>query len=208
MTRGRGVARVTALAVVAALGLTACGVPLDDTARPVAGYRAPKPPSTGPFPSETGTRVVVWYVEGDALVSTTVTGPVPVTPEGLLSELAVSPADAQLRTLVVDPQGGAPLASVAPSAPVVSPSANSSVAAVTVQLSDTFSKLAPADQVLLIGQIVLTLTESDNTPILFTDATGATVAVPLPDGRLEAAPVTRNDYLSLTAPGPSPTPTR
>ena len=51
---------------------------------------------------------------------------------------------------------------------------------------------------LLIGQVVLTLTEIERTPILFVDSAGQPLSVPLPDGRLRDGPVTRGDYLGLT----------
>lgn len=205
MNRGGRVAGLIASSALAVIALTACGVPLDDAARPIAGYRSPKPATSAPAQTQSGTRVVVWYVSGDALVSTTSNDPMPATPEGLLALLAAPPTESQWRTLVADPQGGAPLASVTTTSPTPSPSTPPAAPPVTVQLTDTFSKLAPADQVLLIGQIVLTLTEGNDTPTRFTDSTGAPVAVPLPDGRLEAGPVTRLDYLPLTTPAPSPT---
>ena len=67
-----------------------------------------------------------------------------------------------------------------------------------VLLSPTFSELTAEEQVLLIGQVVLTLTEIDAAPVLFVDAAGAPLSVPLPDGRLRDGPVTRGDYVSLT----------
>jgi hypothetical protein len=73
-----------------------------------------------------------------------------------------------------------------------------------VRLSDTFSKLAPADQVLLIGQVVLTVTENSPLLVAFVDVNDAPVTVPLPDGRLRDAPVGRSDYLVLAQPDASP----
>ena len=67
----------------------------------------------------------------------------------------------------------------------------------TVILSSAFSALPPAEQVLLLGQVVLSLAGSGETSVLFTDETGSPVAVPLPDGRLLDLPATARDYSSL-----------
>ena len=196
--------RLAAVVLVAAAGLSACGVPLDDTARPVEGYLAPtvSPSPSGQSPSASGTRVVLWYVDGDSLTSAPSTDPTPVTPDGLLSLLAVTPTRPGWRTLVGDPQGGPPLASVGdPSATAATVPSGEPL---TVQLSDTFARLAPTDQVLLIGQIVLTLTEGATTQLRFVDSTGNPVTVPLPDGRLQDGPVERSDFLPLTTRTVSP----
>lgn len=174
-------------------GLAACGVPLDDAARPVDGYSTPS--QSEPAPTESGSRVVLWYVEGDGLTSMLSTDPAPVTPDGLLSLLAVTPSRAGWRTLVGDPQGGPPLAAVSDSS-ATTPVPSSDP--LTVALSDTFSRLAPADQVLLIGQVVLTLTEGSTSQLRFVDASGNPVTVPLPDGRLQDGPVARSDFLPLS----------
>lgn len=195
---GRG--PVLALAAALAACLCSCGIPLTDRAEPVPGYQPPTAPvSTGPSES-TGTRETLWFVEGDRLrrlVSST-TGP--VSPAQVVGLLAVSPQQPELRTLVGDPQGGTPLATVVADA---SPGP-AGAAGVVVKLSDTFSKLAPADQVLLIGQVVLTVTETSPSLVAFVDVNGMPVTVPLPDGRLLDAPVHRSDYLVLVAPTASP----
>ncbi|MDA8435276.1 MAG: GerMN domain-containing protein [Actinomycetales bacterium] len=199
MTRRSTALRVAAAVLLATIGLSACGVPLDDAARPVDGYLPPTTSASpsGSSPSATGTRVVLWYVDGGSLTSTPSTSPSPVTPGGLLSLLAVTPLRPGWRTLVGDPQGGPPLASVGDPSTVAS--ASPSGDAITVQLSETFAKLAPADQVLLIGQVVLTLTQASTVQIRFVDSTGNAVTVPLPDGRLQDGPVARADFLPLTA---------
>jgi hypothetical protein len=196
--------RTALVALLAGAALTGCGVPLDNAARPVDGYLPPtaSPSSSASAPSTSGTRVVLWYVDGDRLTSVPSTDPTPVTPAGLLSLLAVTPTEPGWRTLVGDPQGGLPLASVADSSGATSSAPSGEP--LTVQLSDTFAKLAPADQVLLIGQVVLTLTEVSATQLRFVDSAGNAVTVPLPDGRLQDGPVTRSDFLPLTSPSASP----
>lgn len=185
-------------AVVAAAVLAGCGVPVSDTAEPVKDYQ---PPPTAP-PSASSTaganEVSLWFVNGDHLERARTAAPVPVTPTELLTLLAEPPASGDLQTLVGDPQGGAPLASVEPTPATPVPAGT-----VVVALSDTFLRLAPPQQMLLIGQVVLTLTDAGATSVVFNDVHGASVTVPLPDGRLVEAPVTRADYLTLTSAAPS-----
>jgi hypothetical protein len=68
---------------------------------------------------------------------------------------------------------------------------------VVVQLSTAFNSLPPAEQVLLLGQVVLTLTDAGAEAVAFTDESGTLLAVPLPDGRLLDLPATAADFRSL-----------
>lgn len=184
--------RATAAAALVLL-LAGCGVPLSDGPEPVQGFdNRPTPsPTSSVLPSPPVAVASVWWVEGERLVPRTVQAPAPLTSAGAVELLATPPPTASgLRTLVADPVGGPPLASV----PEVQPTGP--VRAVT--LSPTFAELSASDQVLLIGQVVLTLTELDRTPVLFVDSAGQPLSVPLPDGRLRDGPVTRGDYLGLT----------
>ncbi len=67
----------------------------------------------------------------------------------------------------------------------------------TVALSPAFSALPPAEQVLLLGQVVLSLTGAGASFVSFVDEAGSPVAVPLPDGRLLDTPATARDYGTL-----------
>lgn len=184
--------RATAAAVLVLL-LAGCGVPLSDGPDPVPGLdNRPTTSATSSVPaSPPVTTASVWWVDGERLVPRTVQAPAPLTSVSAVELLATAPPEASgVRTLVADPVGGPPLASV----PEVQPTGP--VQAVT--LSPTFAELSAPDQVLLIGQVVLTLTEIERTPILFVDSAGQPLSVPLPDGRLRDGPVTRGDYLGLT----------
>jgi hypothetical protein len=68
---------------------------------------------------------------------------------------------------------------------------------VTVRLSSAFTALPPTEQVLLLGQVVLSLTGAGQNSVAFADEAGTPVAVPLPDGRLLDVPATARDYNSL-----------
>jgi hypothetical protein len=192
---------VVAMLLAAAVVLTGCGVPLSDEAEPIPGARRPTvSPSPSPSPSAAASSQIgtatVWYVDKERLVPRSAAVPAQVTPAAVLELLGQPPAEGSgLVTLNADPVGGPPLASLPSAGP--SPSVPGA-AAQLVALSPTFGELTASEQVLLIGQVVLTLTEVDVAPVLFVDESGVQLSVPLPDGRLRDGPVTRGDYLALT----------
>ena len=194
--RGAGAALVVLL-------LVACGVPLSETADPVPDLGSPSArpsgdESTAATPETSSTpapqTATVWYVEGSRLVPRGIAVARPLTSQAVLLLLGTPPeGSVDLRTLIVDPLGGPPLAAWAEPADSASPAG-----AQLVQLSPTFGELAAEDQVLLLGQVVLTLTEVDGRPVQFVDGALTPLSVPLPDGRLRDGPVTRGDYSPLT----------
>lgn len=183
---------------------------------------APSPsasPSVVPIPSATPTssRLRIWFVQDDGLAAVESSLPVGSAPDLIVQSLAVGPpledAEQGLRTVARDPLTGQALVAVAPTQP--SPPApgleTSSGAAtgppdvpppvtppsVTVTLKPAFSALPPSEQVLLLGQVVLSLAGAGEQTVEFVDDAGSPVAVPLPDGRLLDAPATARDYASL-----------
>lgn len=68
---------------------------------------------------------------------------------------------------------------------------------VTVELSDDFSEVAGADQVLALGQIVATVTSIPGVTEVEFRRDGEALDVPVPDGSLVQRAVTRSDYGSL-----------
>lgn len=187
---------VLACAVLATSVLAACGVPVSDTAAPIPDLGRPasaSPSSSPPGATSATTVATAWYVEGSRLVPRGVPT-ASLDGESVLALLVAPPGGSStLRTLNTDPLGGPPLATWVPDPDGSSPSDLQ-----TVSLSPTFSELASEDQVLLLGQVVLTLTEVDRRPVQFVDPTGTPLSVPLPDGRLRDGPVTRGDYATLT----------
>jgi hypothetical protein len=185
----------SALLVVVAAGLVAsCGVPLGDEPEPVAGVTRPRSGSPSPWGTTAPAgQATLWLVDGQRLVPRDAAASTPVTTASSVALLGVAPpADSGLRTLIADPVTGQPLAVV------LTNDAGEGRTEQRVALAPTFVELAAEDQVLLIGQVVLTMTEIDRAPILFVGPDGAPLSVPLPDGRLRDGSVTRGDYLSLT----------
>lgn len=171
--------------------------------------------STSPEPRPATLRL--WFVAEDGLAAAETDLPDGTTPDLIVQSLAIGPTADQaaegLRTVARDPLTGLALVSVAPSPPSsASPTGGESVlaatgpprvepstapASVTVRLSQAFTALPPAEQVLLLGQVVLSLTGAGERTVAFTDEAGTPLAVPLPDGRLLDVPATARDYNAL-----------
>jgi hypothetical protein len=177
--------------------VTGCGVPVESSAQPLPSGVLPTPTPT-PSPTETSTTqpapatARLWFVQEEGIVP--VTAPVEGTePQQLLDALAAGPpADTEnLRTVVVDPLTGEAFVSATDTNPP-------QVGIVTVQASPAFTALPPTEQILLLGQVVLTLTGVRTTDgVLVVNEQGEALAVPLPDGRLLDGPATAADYRSL-----------
>lgn len=189
------------------LALVSCGVPTQDLAQPLASEviappALPATPSpspsqseaTQPFPSAPVTQVELWFAADTGLVPVLT----PVIPaddaEAIVAGLVAGPPAAdQLRTVVVDPLTGAPLISVFLDAPVETNNPGD----VYIALSPEFASLPPNEQVLVLGQVVLSISGGGLGSVAFVDQTGSAVAVPRPDGRVLDRPATVADYNSL-----------
>ena len=195
------------------IALVSCGVPTQDFAKPLASGviappalpASPSPsPSSSPTdsqsvaPSPTVTRdpVELWFA-GDVGLVPVLTAVEPAnSAEAVVAGLVAGPPeDEQLRTVAVDPLTGLPLISVF--LDEVTESVNPGD--VNIALSPEFAALPPNEQVLVLGQLVLSIAGDGLGTVAFVDQTGSPVAVPLPDGRLLDRPATVEDYSSLSA---------
>lgn len=200
--------------------LPANAIPAPLTVPSQAPVATPSPsptPSAIASPEPTVSRLRLWFVQEGGLAAVESTLPVGSSPDLVIQSLAIGPTAEQaaegLRTVARDPLTGLALVSVAvglptptatvPEPPTAAPTAppvfepTAAPASVTVVLGSAFSALPPVEQVLLLGQVVLSLAGSGETSVLFTDEAGSPVAVPLPDGRLLDVPATARDYSSL-----------
>ena len=198
------------LATVAAVGflLMGCGVPLQDSAQVLPPEVIPPPvmlviptpspePSPEPTPSPSPPFEVVdfYFIQGNSLVPLVSDVPTPADPQGVLDRLAIgAPIETGLRSIVIDPLTGTPLVRA------FAATDDSAVADVTVAVAPAFSSLPPAEQVLLLGQVVLSLSSAGYLTVSVVDETGSPLAVPLPDGRLLDRPATALDYVALRTP--------
>jgi len=189
------------LGLLGAVAFTACGVRLDATPQPIPAGAIPTisaPSSIEPTPSAASAgRVRVWFVQEDGLVPviTDLTREPIVAPGDVVAALAAGPtvdqADEGMRSLVVDPITDAPLAAVSADGPVADGGS------VVVILAPAASALPSGEQVLLLGQVVLSLTGAGYSSVTFVDEAGAPAAVPLPGGRLLDRPAVARDYAGL-----------
>jgi len=186
-----------------------CGVPLQDSAQALPPEVIPPPvviptetaiptPSPSPTPTATDEPLVelvdFFFVQEDGLVPLVSDLSPPVDPQAVLDGLAAGPPiETGLRSVVVDPLTGSALVSAfVPTQGVVIP-----VADTTVAVSPAFSSLPSGEQVLLLGQVVLSLSTAGYATVSVVDEAGSPLAVPLPDGRLLDRPATALDYVTL-----------
>lgn len=197
--------------VAVCLALVSCGVPTQEIAQPLAsGVIAPPAlpavtPSPTPSqaqttqPSPTSPSAVVeqvnlWFAGGAGLVPVLTPVAAVVDAEAIVAGLVAGPPEnEELRTVVVDPLTGLPLISVFLDEPVETNNPGD----VNIALSPEFSSLPPNEQVLVLGQVVLSISGGGLGTVAFVDQSGSPVAVPLPDGRLLDRPSTVADYSSL-----------
>jgi len=216
--------RLMAVWAPVVLVVAGCGVPLEDSAQALPPEVIPPPvvaptqsPSASPSPTSTSgsgssptatatplptespaVELVDWYfIREDGLVPLASDVAVPTDAQTVLDGLAAGPpVETGLRSVVVDPLTGTALVSVfAPTGDTELPTAS-----VTIAVANAFSSLPPTEQVLLLGQVVLSLSSAGFTTVSVVDAAGAPLAVPLPDGRLLDRPATALDYASLIRP--------
>jgi len=191
-----------------------CGVPLEDSAQALPPEVIPPPiivptetpsasptPTPSPSPSSSQTPIIevvdFFFIREDGLVPLVSDVPAPADPQTVLDGLeAGPPVETGLRSVVVDPLTGTALVSVfAPRGDISLPSADA-----TIAVAAAFSSLPPTEQVLLLGQVVLSLSSAGYGTVSIVDEAGSPLAVPLPDGRLLDRPATALDYASLIRP--------
>ena len=192
----RTIARLAGAAAVAT-GLVSlavgCGLPTDSAPRPLQdvpfGLVEPTTtvPTEDPNPGERTYTARLYYVSGTRLVSTEQEVPLGATPE--------AQAQIVLDALAAGPPPNLPLRSVLTPSEQLAVTVRGSLA--TVELDEAVLNVTPSEQLLAIGQIVLSLTRVS--PIVEAQFTvdGEGVLVPLPDGSSQDEPVTASDYLPL-----------
>lgn len=200
MSRMIRVAIGVALSAVVVV-LAGCGVRLDGAPQPVPSGALPAPsPTSSPTdsPTDASVRTVrLWFVREDGVVPVLreFPGGDAFGPGVIIGGLAAGPdaaqADDGLRTVVRDPLTDQALVSV----PEETPFAESG--SVIVAITPEVAALPPGEQVLMLGQVVLSITGAGYPSVTFVDSAGAPAAVPLPGGRLLDRPAVARDYAGL-----------
>ncbi|MCH9816700.1 MAG: hypothetical protein K0U64_09690 [Actinomycetia bacterium] len=189
--------------VFVALAATACGVSVESNPRALPAVATQEIGSPTPVPTEsTATRFVpLWFVREGELVPVDRRTDEAMGPQQKLDALEAGPTqvelDAGLRTAVNSVVPDVPLVITAEADGV--PVAPSDPRQLPVVVSEEFGSLPSQEQLLVLGQVVITLTDSTDQSVLFVSDDGTPVGVPLPDGRLVNRPVTFVDYRELIA---------
>lgn len=208
MIRGTGRrARTMALIALASLGATACGVPGTSGAQRIDardlpdGLRQPvttttTPPTTAPTPQ---LPVIVYFITNTTLQPWPDT--VPSTDlDVVLSRLERGPTPAQAR------DGARSALTV--TAPLLRSSVDGSTASIELD-SAAFARIPAADQILALGQIVLTATAprlagGNKIRRVRLTVRGQPITVPRADGTLTKGPLTAKDYEPLLSTATKP----
>lgn len=168
--------------------VASCGFPTEGSPSPIAAEERPDeldPDSTAPVTATD--EVTVWFLRDDLLVQRPRQVPAPLDAAAVVDSLGLgvtpSEADRGLRSAIPD-------ASMLVAAELAGGTA-------TVQLAGEFLEIPPGDQVLALGQVVLTLTDLRGIGRVRFEIDGASVATPLPDGTSTEDSVSREDFRSL-----------
>lgn len=187
------------VSVLAAAVLTSCGVSAETAPRQLPPEALEALQGVEPAGnSGPGRLYELWFVKDNDLLAVDRQSEEVPTAEAELASLAAGPTAEEkelgLRTALVSLAPDSPLALTAESAGLSVPAGDRQTAVV---LSDRFSDLPSQEQLLILGQIVLTLAAEPDESVLFVNSTGTPVGVPLPNGRLSSGAVTANNYSSL-----------
>ena len=178
---------VLALAVV----FNSCGFPTENSAVPVAPNDLPaalRASDTVVVPDTGSTaNAILWFVHNDRLVATRHQVGAPVDVQSVVAGLLVGPSRADENNRI---------RSALPDATVIGDS-QLTHGTVAVELSASFADIPVADQLLAIGQLVLTLTDLPGVgSVQFTDGKSP-IAVPVLTGESSSQALSRDEYLGL-----------
>jgi len=191
VTRRSVVLGVVACALAVAAG---CGVPSDGDARPIAPDQLPEglgaPESTTTIPAPESTQIVqLFYVRQGSLVPTIDEVSVNASLNEIMAALTSGPVDELANVGFRSALGGADV--------VRDVSLSAGVA--RVDLTPAYTQIPPGDQVLGLGEIVLTLTAQAGVGQVQFTLDGQPIIVPSADGTIAAGPVSRDNYAALLA---------
>ncbi|WP_433169356.1 GerMN domain-containing protein [Kribbella sp. CA-247076] len=188
------VLRPVAWVVAAVLVLVGCGVPLQDAPTPIepqaipSRLQSPGVPTT--YPSTAETTVQVNFVRNDRLVSLTRQVPGADLLDGVIERLTAGPTSAEQAdgiTSALPPDLSLTVVTVQD-------------ARVGLELSGGDTDRSATENVLAVGQIVLSVTALPSVQEVTFWRNGAPVEALLADGALTTEPLTAADYEALRSP--------
>lgn len=197
----RSVRQASVLALGGLLLLAACGVPKQENPEPLPAGALPGPVASTPAaaPSADVVQRGLWFTREDGLVPVALRLPRPVSADDVLEALVTGPSQAELgsglRTIARDPLTGQAMISLLEAEP--RDATNSSPRVAKVSVNSAFNALPPADQLLLLGQVVLSLSDAGWQRVQFLDEVGSELSVPLPNGRVLVGNAEASDFRTL-----------
>jgi hypothetical protein len=192
VSRGRA---LLALLVTAAVLLgAACGAGPEEDARtwddesvPFGLLDADVPPLLPPATAADREQVSLCFVEDDRLVAVAATLDPPIGVDDVVDALRQPPADARSLRTAVGP-------------PLVIDQVRLQAGVAEVDLPQAVTELAGDEQLLVVAQLVCTLTSRPGIGTVSFTLAGSPIDVPRGDGSLTSAPVSRDDYAPLLGP--------
>jgi spore germination protein GerM len=186
--------RLVAAAFGAALTLAACGVPTDGSPHAIANDDLPlalrtDASTTTSAPASEQDLVAVYWIRGDNLVRAVDTVAAPATLDSTLDLLQRGPTDVQTRRGDRSALSGTELIRAA--------TTNGTTA--VIDLDPSFTDTPQSDQILALGQLVLTATDRPNIANVRFTVDGTRTQVPRADGTLTTQPLRAADYRALVA---------
>ena len=186
----RAASRLAVCATVVAL--TACGIPVDDAARPLSADEVPSSPPgptstpTAPAVHSTHVSVEVFFVRGSRLVPVHRQLTPPPSVEGAIVALGTEPSPPErrdgLRTALTRPVRLA--GTVAAGVPLI-------------DVTEAFALTEGEEQILALAQLVFTLTGLPGVEGVSFALEGRPVEVPTGDGTLKRGPLRREDFSAV-----------
>lgn len=190
---------LTVLLAVVGVVASACGVGPEAMPRPLPPEAsAVVAPRATASENQVGVLTELWFVDDNELVSVRRTSDQLLTDQEKLEALELGPTPAEasqgLRTAVTPIVPDTPLVVTANADGV---GVNVAPDQVAVVLNREFLQLPSQEQLLILGQVVLTLATTPEATVTFVDDNGNPIGVPLPNGRLTSEPVSATDYEPL-----------
>jgi len=179
-----------------ALLVAGCGIPVENSARPVADDDIPsslpneRSPSTQPVGDPSPSSVEVFFVREARLVAVRREVLVPPSVEGVIAAVAGGLAEAEQvegkRTALT---GDVRLAGTV------------TVGVPLIDLTESFAQIELEEQILALGQLVFTLTAVPGVTGVSFALFGRPVEVPTGDGTLKGGPLRRDDFAAVAPSG-------